>query len=217
MGSIAGGGFCSSSAGLSVLTPREERSNLSFAIVARRGSEKCESSFAPRAVPKAPLRPEDDRREHFRRNLQRNATSLEVLLLSARVPKLPLYRAEHESRDAIIAALEPHIRPQLRGMTWTTWRARFGRCCLDMAQSGVSPEEALAAWRAVCEEWGVFVYSMRVVQDRIAKGAAAPRRAPAPDPDDDGIQPLAEIIAEQRAAGVYTGSIRNPRRLSVEV
>lgn len=103
----------------------------------------------------------------------RTSSGVFILKVTAlRDRSLPLHVIEFEARDAIIAAIEPELRPALHGMTWTAWKQRFGRYCLDMARSGVTPAEAYAAWKDLCEEWGSTVYSMRVVQDRIVRGAA---------------------------------------------
>jgi hypothetical protein len=91
--------------------------------------------------------------------------------------KLPLHVIEFEARDAIMAALEPDLRPTIHGMTWTAWKQRYGKYCLDMARAGVTPSEALAAWKALCDARGYIIYSMRILQDYIV--AAANRHAKA--------------------------------------
>lgn len=144
-----------------------------------------------------------------------------------RAPLLPLEAEERKARDTIIAAIEPELRPALRGMTWTAWRQRNGRTCMDMAKAGVTPQQAYEAWRDLSEERGEKIYTMRWVQERISRGnGAAPK--PRYDPkngcdctlpvadclrlhvDDGGPEWIVDIIAKQRAAGVYSGSIRTP-------
>jgi hypothetical protein len=88
-----------------------------------------------------------------------------------------------------------------------------------MATAGLTPEEVLVAWRAT------GLTTMAWLQNRIAERASAPRKfdpkngcdctLPVADclrlhVDDGGPEWIVEIIAKQRADGVYSGSIRTP-------
>lgn len=77
-----------------------------------------------------------------------------------------------------------------------------------MAQAGIVAAQVVRAHADLCDEWGDTVYMLDRVHKRIVAGDR--QKPTAPDDDDDGIRPLAEIIAEQRAAGIYSGSIRTP-------
>jgi hypothetical protein len=138
---------------------------------------------------------------------------------------LPPSPTEIQARE-ILAVVLPRVAAAIAGtMTQATWRARQKRTALEMAEAGLTPERVAEAHANLCEERGEVIYTLRWVHDRMLRGDPKPKVDPRKNgcgceldvsdcirlhQDDYPIEPISEIIARQRAEGIYSGSIANP-------
>ena len=95
--------------------------------------------------------------------------------------------AETQAR-AILAAFWPLVQPALSSngratMTKTAWLQRNKATALDLARCGVDLEDLVAAHTAASLRMGSVVYSLRIVQDQLARPATPVRHRSAPSAD----------------------------------
>jgi hypothetical protein len=117
---------------------------------------------------------------------------------AAAARQLPLVDADEVRAREALAALWPLVSPALgRSTTQTAWKAKNKRVVLDMVRAGSSLAEIVAAHGNASRRIGGTVYSLRVVQDQLAKDAATsaaddrPRfSGEVPDDDDWAGSPL---------------------------
>ena len=142
-------------------------------------------------------------------------------------PRLHFVPPGEESARAMLEAVWERVEARVgSALTKTAWKARNKRSALEMAQAGLSAEAVLAAHERLCGERGDVVYTLKWVHEAIIRGPAKARRPFDPKHgcdcdldvgdcvrlhgEDGSPRPLTEIIAEQKAAGVYSGSIAAP-------
>lgn len=100
-----------------------------------------------------------------------------------RTPSTPPPADELAARR-ILAALWPDVEPYVgTSMTQTAWKQRNKNVALDLARAGVSIWRIQNARRHACERLGEGVYSLRIIQDQVARDSA--RTAPRPNARED--------------------------------
>lgn len=96
-------------------------------------------------------------------------------------PRLRLVPEGEEKAREILAAFWPVIAPRLVGkLTQSAWKQRNKRAALDMAQAGITAEQALVAHAEICEERGDTIFTLKWVHDRILRGFPTGKRGADP-------------------------------------
>lgn len=98
-----------------------------------------------------------------------NAPTLFALPKSKRKPIPTPSADEIAARDMLTALWKRCARAVNQSMTQHAWRGRYKTVALDMVRAGVTIDRALAAHAAVQLSIGHPVYSLRVVQDELAR------------------------------------------------
>lgn len=103
-------------------------------------------------------------------------TTAKKAVKAKREPKAPSPpRPEHLILDAVGACVAPHLSK----ITITQWRRNSAHVARDMAEAGVTPEEAASAWRDEYDRTGIPMLVLKWLQERMASQAVSrgPRRA----------------------------------------
>jgi hypothetical protein len=75
---------------------------------------------------------------------------------------------------AIRDAIAELVRPHLRAMTISAWRAAWSRTALDMARAGVTPDAAVEAWQAYFQRTGCRIFKLAQLQERMMTDTQTP-------------------------------------------
>lgn len=95
---------------------------------------------------------------------------------SASQPRLGLDKGETMAARDILVALWPLVEETVsQAMTKTEWGKRNMRYARDLVAAGVSPERVVEAHASASRRLGSPCYSLKILQDEIARGVAPVR------------------------------------------